>query len=82
MKIQPNCKGFIQVTGVYNNGDTFLQEKSLPFTASLLPIPIAGMEIIEIKLAVPKEHAESFLAGLESGADLTLDGVPSLLEQS
>lgn len=74
-------KGLISVTGVYKNGDTFLQEKKCPFKAEIGKV--LGLNVlINISLAVPAATAGSVLAGLGSGADLSLDTVPTLLEQS
>ena len=73
-------RGTIQVSGMYKSGEVFMQDVSCPFKASQSGIH-KGYILIDIQLAIPKGQADAVLAGLESGADLTLDGVPSLLEQ-
>lgn len=73
--------GLIQVTGIYKNGDTFIEDKKCPFRATVQK-NMGINTVIGISLVVPTKMVDSILAGLESGADLTLDNVPTLVEQS
>jgi hypothetical protein len=74
-------KGLLQVTGVYKDGEIFLDNQRCPFQAQLGP-KVNSAPTIQITLVVPAANVSSVLAGLAAGGDLTLDNVPSLLEQS
>lgn len=73
--------GLMSVTGVYNNGDTFLEDKKCPFKAEIGKV-MGINTVINVSIVVPTAVASSVLAGFVSGADLSLDTVPTLLEQS
>lgn len=73
-------KGLIQVSGMYKDGRIFLQDKKYPFQAEL-GAEIQGMASIHIVLLVNKQVADDVLSGLASGADLTLDNVPNLIDR-
>ena len=73
-----SVKGTIQVSGVHKSGETFMQDVACPFKAEVSNCSsYRGYIMVEIQLAVPQAQVDNVLAGLESGADLTLDGVPS-----
>jgi len=75
-------KGFVRLSGVYQSGEIFLQDKFCPMTAS--PGDSKGsLRAINIQVWVPREHVGSILAGLDKGeTDLTIDTVPTLMDQS
>ena len=75
------ASGIIQVSGIHRDGEIFLDNKKCPFKAEFKET-VRGVTMIAITLAVPAKQAGSVLAGLASGADLTLDNVPTLIEQS
>jgi len=73
-------KGLIQVTGIYKDGRVFLQDKKYLFQAEL-GMDIQGMATIHITMMVNKQVADDVLCGLTSGAELTLDNVPNLIDR-
>lgn len=71
--------GMITITGAYEGGEVFLDEKGCPFKAQLGSSD-RGMTTILMAVAVPSSAAESVLAGLKR-ANLMLDTVPPLVAQ-
>lgn len=76
-----SIKGTIQVSGVYKTGEIFMQDVNCPFKAEVSSFFLKEYVLLDVQLVVPKKQADAVLAGLESGASLTLDGVPSLVER-
>jgi hypothetical protein len=73
-------KGLIQVSGVYKDGRVCLEDEKCPFQAELGQ-NIRGMASVHITLLVPRAKADDVLSGLSSGADLTLDNIPNLIDR-
>lgn len=86
MEKETQIRGWLNVNAVDTNGEVLLQDNKCPIVACLDTSDKRYTAIV-VSIIVPKEHIGSVLAGLESSigtcaASLTLDRVPSLMEQA